>query len=189
MPIHETLKTRGVPVHVFTDDIDPKARQQLVDLAESGIVVGFVAAMPDVHFGMGATVGSVFASDHAVCPNAVGVDIGCGMAALPVPGLSRGGFKAGQLDIIHKLIKERVPTGKDIHDLPKDAPVLHDRARSAWLSGQITARTARQLGTLGGGNHFIEVLRDEDDGVWVMLHSGSRHIGKVTAERYNELAK
>jgi tRNA-splicing ligase RtcB len=189
MPIHETIRTRGVPVHVFTDEIEAKARQQLVDLAESGIVVGFVAAMPDVHYGMGATVGSVFASDHAVCPNAVGVDIGCGMAALPVPGLTRGGFAPGQLDAIHRLIKERVPTGKEIHGSPKDAPVLVDGGRSAWLAKQVNARTARQIGTLGGGNHFIEVLHDEEGGVWIMLHSGSRHIGKVTAERYNELAK
>lgn len=189
MPIHETLKTRGVPVHIFTDAIEAKAKQQLVDLAESGIVVGFVAAMPDVHYGMGATVGSVFASAHAVCPNAVGVDIGCGMAALPVPGLKRDGFRPGQLDEIHRRIKERVPTGMEVHPQPKEAPILQDGARSPWLAGQVTVRTARQLGTLGGGNHFIEVLHDEDDGVWVMLHSGSRHIGKVTAEHYNEKAK
>ena len=85
MPIHEIIQTRGVPVHLFTDMIEEKARQQLIDLAQSGIVTGFVAAMPDVHFGMGATVGSVFASAFAVCPNAVGVDIGCGMPRCRCP--------------------------------------------------------------------------------------------------------
>ncbi len=189
MPIYETLPTQGVPVHVFTDEIEDKAKQQLIDLAQSGIVTGFVAAMPDVHFGMGATVGSVFASEHAVCPNAVGVDIGCGMAALPVPGLRRDGFKLNQLETIHQLIKQRIPTGMAIHSQPKDAPILHDDDCSPWLAKQVSARTARQIGTLGGGNHFIEVLHDEDGGVWIMLHSGSRHIGKVTAEYYNDLAK
>jgi tRNA-splicing ligase RtcB (3'-phosphate/5'-hydroxy nucleic acid ligase) len=189
MPIHETLQTRGVPVHVFTDEIDPKARQQLIDLAESGIVTGFVAAMPDVHYGMGATVGSVFASDFAVCPNAVGVDIGCGMAALPVPGLTRNGCTLDRLETIHAEIKRRVPTGMEVHPRAQHAPVLDDADRTPWLSRQISSRVTRSLGTLGGGNHFIEVLHDEDGGVWIMLHSGSRNIGKLTAEHYNTLAK
>jgi tRNA-splicing ligase RtcB (3'-phosphate/5'-hydroxy nucleic acid ligase) len=189
MPIQQIIQTRGVPVHVFTDEVEQKARKQLIDLAESGIVTGFVAAMPDVHYGMGATVGSVFASDFAVCPNAVGVDIGCGMAALPVPGLARSSLARAELETIHAEIKRRVPTGMEVHPGAQHAPVLDDEGRTPWLSRQMSSRVTRSLGTLGGGNHFIEVLHDEDGGVWIMLHSGSRNIGKLTAEHYNALAK
>ncbi len=189
MPIQEIIQTRGVPVHLFTDQVEETAKRQLIDLAESGIVTGFVAAMPDVHFGMGATVGSVFASEHAVCPNAVGVDIGCGMAAVPVPGLSKDGFRLNQLEAIHSLIKARVPTGMESHPRPQVHPVLEDADRTEWLSKQLSVKQARQLGTLGGGNHFIEVLHDETGAIWIMLHSGSRNIGKVTAEHYNTVAK
>ncbi|MDL5247513.1 RtcB family protein [Leptospira weilii] len=189
MPIHEIIQTRGVPVKIFTDQIEAEARQQLIDLAESGLVVGHVAAMPDVHYGMGATVGSVFASDKYICPNAVGVDIGCGMAAVPLPDLSAESISWEIKESIHKEIKDRVPTGINIHGKPRKAPVLDNLNRSAWLSKQITQRTACQIGTLGGGNHFIELVKDSTGLVWIFLHSGSRNIGKVTAENYNALAK
>ncbi|EMY14815.1 hypothetical protein LEP1GSC043_0149 [Leptospira weilii str. Ecochallenge] len=145
--------------------------------------------MPDVHYGMGATVGSVFASDKYICPNAVGVDIGCGMAAVPLPDLSAESISWEIKESIHKEIKDRVPTGINIHGKPRKAPVLDNLNRSAWLSKQITQRTACQIGTLGGGNHFIELVKDSTGLVWIFLHSGSRNIGKVTAENYNALAK
>ncbi|EMJ64785.1 hypothetical protein LEP1GSC051_0336 [Leptospira sp. P2653] len=138
---------------------------------------------------MGATVGSVFASDKYICPNAVGVDIGCGMAAVPLPDLSAESISWEIKESIHKEIKDRVPTGINIHGKPRKAPVLDNLNRSAWLSKQITQRTACQIGTLGGGNHFIELVKDSTGLVWIFLHSGSRNIGKVTAENYNALAK
>lgn len=189
MPVHEILKTKGVPVKIFTDQIDPDAKKQLIDLAESGIVVGHVAAMPDVHFGKGATVGSVFASDQYICPNAVGVDIGCGMAAVPIPSFQSEKFSWEVREEIHREIKERVPTGMNTHSKPRSASVFDNSKRSKWLNSQISSKTACQIGTLGGGNHFIELVKDDSDLIWIFLHSGSRNIGKVTAEKYNELAK
>lgn len=189
MPIFEKIQTRGVPVKLFADQVDSNAKNQLIDLAESGIAEEFVAAMPDVHYGMGATIGSVFASTWAVCPNAVGVDIGCGMAAVPFPGLQADQLTAEKKWDLHRRIKERIPTGTQVHSLDQWAPVLDDRARTAWLSNQLHGRALRALGTLGGGNHFIEIVHDPTGQVWVMLHSGSRNLGKITADRYNEMAK
>ncbi len=162
--------------------------QQLIDLAESGLVVGHVAAMPDVHFGAGATVGSVFASEHYICPNAVGVDIGCGMAAVSIPSLNLDKLSWEIKDSIHKEIKARIPTGMQSHSKPRNASVFDNDKKSKWLSKQISTKTACQIGTLGGGNHFIEIVKDNFDLIWIFLHSGSRNIGKVTAENYNSLA-
>lgn len=189
MPVFEKIETKGVPVLVFTDQLDAKAREQLIGLAESGIAVGHVAAMPDVHWGLGATVGSVFASEDYICPNAVGVDIGCGMAALPFSDLDYSSLSDISKSEIFNKIKERVPTGHLSHTKPQNDPVLDDNDRSHWLNSQISSKTAKQIGTLGGGNHFLEVVNDESGRVWIMLHSGSRNIGKVTAENYNQLAK
>ncbi|EMO78561.1 RtcB domain protein [Leptospira kirschneri str. 200801774] len=151
MPIYETIETNGIPVKIFTNQIEEQARQQLIDLAESGLVVGHVAAMPDVHYGMGATVGSVFASEKYICPNAVGVDIGCGMAAVPVPNLKSERMDWATKEKIHHAIKERIPTGMHSHPKPRPAPVLENQNRSSWLSKQISNKTACQIGTLGGG--------------------------------------
>ena len=154
--------------------------------------------MPDVHIGKGATIGTVFASSNYVCPNAVGVDIGCGMCAVPVDGLSAS--KSGkvlnqaQREAIFKLIKEEIPTGFEAYDKPLKGTVrkieeLTELQRpTKWLVSNIGTKAKCQLGTLGGGNHFLEVLADETDRIWLMLHSGSRHIGKHTAEFYNNVA-
>lgn len=189
MPVFETIQTKGVPVKLFADQVDQKARNQLIDLAESGLAEEFVAAMPDVHYGMGATIGSVFASTWAVCPNAVGVDIGCGMAAVPFPGLHVNQLTAEKKWDLHRRIKESIPTGMQVHSLDQWAPVLDDKERTPWLSKQLHGRALRTLGTLGGGNHFIEIVHDPSGQVWVMLHSGSRNLGKITADRYNDMAK
>jgi tRNA-splicing ligase RtcB len=189
MPIFDTIQTGGVPVKVFAGELDPGARRQLIDLAESGIAEEFVAAMPDVHFGLGATIGTVFASTWAVCPNAVGVDIGCGMAAVPFPGLTAEALGQGRRWDLHRAIKEKIPTGMTVHRERQWAPVFDDQARTPWLSMQLNDRAYQTLGTLGGGNHFIEIVHDPSGQVWAMLHSGSRNLGKLTAERYNALAK
>ena len=188
MPIFKTIETKGVPVKIFTNELEFQAEAQLIDLAESGIVEGFVSAMPDVHFGKGATIGSVFASNFAVCPNAVGVDIGCGMAAIPYKNLTKNELSLEVKQNIHKEIKEKIPTGFLSHQEPQKHNILDNTNRTNWLSSKININTAKQIGTLGGGNHFIEIVHDQNDMVWIMLHSGSRNIGKQTAEYYNQLA-
>ena len=132
MPIRQTLSTANVPVKVWTDDVDEASRQQLANLASLPFIHHHVAAMPDVHLGIGATIGSVIATDRAIIPAAVGVDIGCGMVACR---LSLG---AGQLDerALHKVfdqISRDVPVGKAQHDDDRAlVAVPRVRSRPGW---------------------------------------------------------
>jgi tRNA-splicing ligase RtcB len=153
--------------------------------------------MPDAHLGKGVTIGTVFASEKYVCPNAVGVDIGCGMCAIPIHGLFKDDLSREQLESIQRKIKQRIPTGFDQHKkaLPKTQEILarisEEHPPSKWLLNQLgtNVKPAEQLGTLGGGNHFLEVVFDESDHqVWVMLHSGSRNIGNITAAYHDQVA-
>ncbi|CAE7693435.1 rtcB [Symbiodinium microadriaticum] len=185
----------GVPVHLYTNDIDEKTEQQLRNLSRAGIAVGYVAAMPDVHLGKGATIGSVFASRDYVCPNAVGVDIGCGMCAVPVSGpLLRQDLSEKDLLAIQSGLRSSIPTGFEYHDRSTSAmeatskKLMSQHSPTRWLRDTFGSRHTKQLGTLGGGNHFVELVYDEEDRVWMMLHSGSRNIGNVTAQYYDNLA-
>jgi tRNA-splicing ligase RtcB (3'-phosphate/5'-hydroxy nucleic acid ligase) len=187
MPVRQTIATGQVPVKVFTDEVEAGARRQLENVSRLPILFHHVAAMPDVHAGIGATVGSVIPTRGAIIPAAVGVDIGCGMSAV------RLSLRAGQLpDNLTKAraaIERAVPVGFGEHD---DADALYRASaplerrlgrildkHPAIARRQRDARTRwiRQMGSLGGGNHFIELCIDESQQVWVMLHSGSRGIG------------
>jgi tRNA-splicing ligase RtcB (3'-phosphate/5'-hydroxy nucleic acid ligase) len=175
------------PIH----EVESSAIDQLVNTANLPCVFKHVAAMPDVHLGKGATVGSVVATKGAVIPACVGVDIGCGMMAVQTP------FTASQLpDSLKGLrseIETNVPVGPNAHKSPtKMAEHWAGFADFKAIPSQLHAKAGRamnQLGTLGGGNHFIEVCIDTDQRVWVMLHSGSRNIGKEIAEVYIHKAK
>ena len=187
----------GVPIHLYAYEIEPDALKQLKALARSPLPIDYVCAMPDVHLGKGVTIGTVFASDKYICPNAVGVDIGCGMAAIPIEGLYRDQLSHDDKVQIQQRIKERIPTGFNQHrkTLVGTKGVLDEMSQeiepSAFLKSQLTLpRVTDQLGTLGGGNHFLEVLYEEKTGqVWAMLHSGSRNIGNRTAMHYDRVAK
>ncbi|MDB5905123.1 MAG: hypothetical protein JWM26_4001 [Betaproteobacteria bacterium] len=199
MPVKETIEEGAVPVKIFTDDIDDGARQQLVNLSKLPIIHHHVAAMPDVHVGIGATVGTVIATDRAIIPAAVGVDLGCGMIA------ARTSLSADQLDEkslrrVYDQITRDVPVGRDQHKAGRElkhavAPFGGEVRRILDSHPQIAKRFkrtqnwAQQMGTLGGGNHFIEVCLDESDRVWVMLHSGSRGIGNAIGSYFIELAR
>lgn len=199
MPIKLMLNQGKVPVKVFTEDIDQGSINQLGNLAQLPFIHSHIAAMPDVHYGIGATVGSVIPSKGAIIPAAVGVDIGCGMNAI------RLSLKANDLpDNLHAVrsaIEKRVPVGFEEHDSATvQAATLnnigkHLDAITAKHPGLIKMQRnfertwGKQLGSLGGGNHFIEVCLDESDAVWVMLHSGSRGIGNVIGRYFIEKAK
>jgi tRNA-splicing ligase RtcB len=190
MPV-ETILDARVPVKIWTDRVEPEAIDQLRNTASLPFVFRHVAAMPDVHLGKGATVGSVIATRDAICPAAVGVDIGCGMSA------RKTSFPADRL--------ERADLAKLRHSIEREIPVGHESKRSPWeaarewmrdhgqphaASGPLVDRALHQLGTLGGGNHFIEICADEDDGkLWALLHSGSRNVGKTVAEVHIGKAK
>lgn len=203
MPISQTLRKGLVPVHIFTDDIDHSALQQLLNIANLPIVHPYVVAMPDVHAGIGATVGSVIPTRAAIIPAAVGVDIGCGMNAV------RTTLTASQLpDSLARLrsaIEASIPVGFNQHEWNKVRGSAHARVGRP-LNDRLDLIVAKhrgimkmqnkfaqtwicQIGTLGGGNHFIEICLDEEQRVWVMLHSGSRGIGNVIGRYFISAAK
>ena len=188
--------TRGVPV-------DDRAREQLLRAAQMPFIFKHVAVMPDVHVGIGATVGSVIPTKNAIIPAAVGVDIGCGMMAC------RTTLKAtdlpDSLGFLRSAIERAVPHGRSSgrsrrdkgswHDVPATADVAWAGLKTRFdtivekhkVIGQSNNR--KHLGTLGTGNHFVEVCLDEDNRVWFMLHSGSRGVGNRIGRYFIELAK
>ena len=203
MGIQITLNKGRVPVKVWTQDIEHEAIRQLVNVSQLTIVHGHIAAMPDVHAGIGATVGSVIPTLSAIIPAAVGVDIGCGMNAV------RLSMQAWALpDNLHRIrgaIEAAVPVGFSQHEASKVRGSRHARTARA-LDQRLDAIVGKhpglmkmqkrfnetwvcQLGTLGGGNHFIELCLDEAQNVWVMLHSGSRGIGNCMGRYFIEAAK
>lgn len=192
--------TITAPIRMWGDPatVDPQATQQLHNIAALPWVHG-VAVMPDVHFGKGATVGSVIAMRGAVSPAAVGVDIGCGMTA-QLTTLTANDLPEDLTRLRHR-IEKAIPVGKDSHKQSVDVDSLQTGFRGWWdfwksfdnIAHQgirrLEGRTRKQLGTLGGGNHFIEVCLDDEDRVWLMLHSGSRHIGNALAQHHISRAK
>ncbi|AXG78458.1 RtcB family protein [Streptomyces paludis] len=182
-----------VPIRMWADPatVEGVAMQQLHNVSTLPWIKG-LAVMPDVHYGKGATVGSVIAMHGAVCPAAVGVDIGCGMSAVRT-SLTANDLP-GDLSRLRSKIEEAIPVGRGMHDDPVDPGRLHGFATAGWgefwgrFDGVADAvkfrqdRATKQMGSLGGGNHFIEVCVDTSDVVWLMLHSGSRNIGKELAE-------
>ena len=199
MPVRQVIERGGVPVRIFTDDVDRASIQQLVAVSRLPIVVGHVAAMPDVHVGIGATVGSVIPTRRALIPAAVGVDIGCGMSAARLTlDASR---LPDSLRPVREAIEDAIPVGFAAHQEPVAEPgvlealrpgierILTRHERIETMARNVRAKWPRQLGTLGGGNHFIEVCLDEAERVWVMLHSGSRGAGNVLGRYFTQLAK
>ena len=199
MPVRQVIKEGGVPVCVYTGEVEASARQQLVNLSKLSIIHHHVAAMPDVHAGIGASVGAVIATHRAIIPAAVGVDIGCGMIATRT-SLTAGDFDERRLQRVFDQISRDVPVGRDQH---KDGRALTDAAKPFGRNlkkildkhPQLEKRFPRtqnwvcQMGTLGGGNHFIEVCLDEAGSVWIMLHSGSRGNGNAIGTYFIELAR
>ena len=193
---HVKMWTRGVPV-------EDQAREQLSNTAKLPFIFSHLAAMPDVHLGIGATVGSVVATKGAIIPAAVGVDIGCGMMAVQTS--LKASDLPDSLGRVRSAIERAVPHG--FVTIPgrsvKGAwSVTPSSVVTRWsrLAGRLesieekqprlkTKNPQHQLGTLGGGNHFIEVCLDAQQTVWVMLHSGSRGIGNLIGQRFIELAR
>ena len=190
----------GAPIHLFTDDVDGGSMQQLGEVSRLPIIAGPVAAMPDVHVGIGATIGSVIPTRGALIPAAVGVDIGCGMTAV------RLSLTAEQLPDnlrpMREAIENAVPLGKAGHQRPVAKPAvvkgfLADAGRTLERHPDIRKmvkkaeeKVGNQLGSLGSGNHFIECcVEDATGGIWVMLHSGSRGIGNVVGRYFTRLAR
>lgn len=183
------IESSRVPVKIWSDreKVEESALKQLQNTASLPFVFKHVAAMPDVHFGLGATVGSVVATKNAICPACVGVDIGCGMMAV-------------KTDLDHRVVQDKI---KEIrHSIERSVPVGF--GQNSWYtkeveefkgwatfpdSNNLLKKAQHQLGSLGGGNHFIEICLDTESNVWVMLHSGSRGVGNVLARKHIDTAK
>jgi tRNA-splicing ligase RtcB len=200
------LESTGAPIRAWVKGVpfEAQAHQQLRNAAQLPFIFRWIAAMPDVHMGIGATVGSVIPTKGAIVPAAVGVDIGCGMAAVRT-SLTASDLPEN-LHAIRTAIEAAVPHGRTDHGGRNDQGAwrdIPDRNRARWAAlaqnfDRIIARHQKlsrnahpmaHLGTLGTGNHFIEVCLDESDRVWLMLHSGSRGIGNRIGSYFIELAK
>jgi tRNA-splicing ligase RtcB (3'-phosphate/5'-hydroxy nucleic acid ligase) len=199
MPVRQEIREGLVPVRIYTGELEPTARLQLVNVSRLPIVHHHVAAMPDVHLGIGATVGSVIPTLRAIIPAAVGVDIGCGMMASRL-SLSSSELDEKSLKKVFDQISRDVPVGfgqhkdRDVRDhaakpFQKGLRRILDKHPGIEKRKGKSTSWAHQLGTLGGGNHFIEVCLDEANRVWVMLHSGSRGIGNAIGTYFIELAR
>ncbi len=178
----------------WASDLDENAREQALRTSRLPILAGPVALMPDAHWGIGATVGSVIATESAILPSAVGVDIGCGMIAAET-SLTASDLP-DDLNRLHAMLRERIPAGMgkghERGEGTEPEPLLAiglPPGSESELSSRQRAKIVSQFGSLGSGNHFCEVCLDERDRVWVVLHSGSRGIGKELAERHIKAAK
>lgn len=186
----QVKKINNWPVKIWADEVEASAMEQITNLTTLPFIYHHLAIMPDVHTGKGMPIGGVLACVNAVIPNAVGVDIGCGMCAvktnwrvtdIPTDVLRKG---------IMRGIRKRIPLGKDHHKLAQDADLLpqgHDIDKLEVVRRRQVA-ILKEIGTLGGGNHFIELQKDEEGLLWVMIHSGSRNLGKQVGDYYNQKA-
>ncbi|NQS71958.1 MAG: RtcB family protein [Desulfobulbaceae bacterium] len=184
------VTSEALPLYLWVDDLEDEAMEQAKNLANLPFAFHHVALMADAHVGYGMPIGGVLATENAVIPNGVGVDIGCGMRAVRT-GLQE--LSLEQLKTIHHQLKRVVPLGFKHHRRPKALdlmPELADTDSAADLPvvSDEFERARRQLGTLGGGNHFMEIQQGSDGFIWLMVHSGSRNLGYQVAKFYNKLA-
>lgn len=187
----EVKMINNCPVKIWTDYVEKSAMRHIENLTTLPFLFHHLAIMPDVHTGMGMPIGGVLACKDAVIPNAVGVDIGCGMCAV------KTNWKVADIptDVLRKQImrgiRKRIPLGMDHHKEAQDEkylPTGHDIDKMEIVKRRQEYIT-KEVGTLGGGNHFIELQKDETGTLWIMIHSGSRNLGKLVGDYYNEKAK
>ena len=203
---YELIRSEGgTPVKAWVKGVqlEDAARQQLINASQLPFIHKWIAAMPDVHYGIGATVGSVIPTKGAIIPAAVGVDIGCGMMAVETSLTAQD--LPDNLKKLRTAIEKAVPHGRTNQGKSGDRGAWHrlpDRVQDVWPNlykgyerilakhpGESSSNNANHLGTLGTGNHFIEVCLDESDHVWFMLHSGSRGVGNRIGSYFIELAR
>ena len=185
----KVLATEKLPIKMWLDDIEDGALAQAKNLANLPFIFKHIALMPDCHQGYGMPIGGVMATKGVVIPNAVGVDIGCGVCAVRTELT-----ELSDEDLRKKVMRparKQIPVGKGRHREPEPVdymPQLTETTNSGFIIERQFERARKQIGTLGGGNHFIEVQKGSDGFIWVMIHSGSRNLGKQVADHYNKLA-
>ncbi|HPB58306.1 MAG TPA: RtcB family protein [Bacteroidales bacterium] len=186
----KVIDTERIPIKLWLDDIDDNTLYQAQNLANLPFAFKHVCLMPDAHSGYGMPIGGVLAADGVIVPNAVGVDIGCGMCAVKtdlkfIPNIQK------KLGKIVEEIRKKIPVGFTHHKNYQDEELMpqnYDIENMPVVKKEYKS-ALKQLGTLGGGNHFIEIQKDKEKMIWIMIHSGSRNIGKQVADHYNKIAK
>ena len=184
-----SISTKKNIILSWADELEEDAVKQLINAAEHPCVDRPVVACPDVHTGFGVTIGCVLAVSAALIPNAVGVDIGCSMSACRT-NLRAGEVSKDTLNAIVNKIRERVPVGMNHHKEKQEHEIFEDKEK--WESLKVCLKEFEsaqyQLGTMGGGNHFIELQAGDDGFLYYMVHSGSRNLGFKVGNYYNKLA-
>lgn len=187
----KVIDTERLPIKIWTDTAEDGAIEQAKSLANLPFAKKWIAVMPDTHQGYGMPIGGVIATDRVVIPNAVGVDIGCGMKARKT-NLTE--IDKETLKKILNQIQRDIPTG--FNHQKEDQPLSEELSEMTKQFSydnesfrKIINKMPIQMGTLGGGNHFIEIQKGDDGRIWIMLHSGSRGIGKMTCDYYNDMAE
>ena len=185
----QTLTTEAIPIKLWLDDIEEGALQQARNLANLPFAFHHIAIMPDAHFGYGMPIGGILATEDVVIPHAVGVDIGCGVCAVKT---SLSGIDISQMKQVMKAVRQNVPLGFKHHSGPAPGQLMPHLQKGVEEHLTIVKReydhARTQLGTLGGGNHFIEFQQAGDQAIWIMVHSGSRNLGFKVAHHYNKVA-
>jgi tRNA-splicing ligase RtcB len=184
----KVISSEKVPIKLWLDDIEDGALEQAKNLANLPFAFKWVSIMPDSHLGYGMPIGGVLATRDVVIPNAVGVDIGCGMCAVKT---SLTDIDTETLKKIMSEIRKVIPVGFNKHKEAQENP--SDLAMNGIVENSICEKefdnAMLSLGTLGGGNHFIEIQKGSDGHIWIMIHSGSRNLGFKVANHYNNIAK
>lgn len=183
--MRQKITTEQIPIKMWLDDLEEGALEQAKDLANLDIAYKHIAIMPDSHQGYGMPIGGVLATKEAIIPNAVGVDIGCGMCSL------RTNLEHIETDDLKKVlgrIRETVPVGFKHHNEIQDESWMPPLEDDLPIVNQEYNSGRYQVGTLGGGNHFVEIQKGSDGYIWIMVHSGSRNIGYTVANHYHKLA-
>jgi tRNA-splicing ligase RtcB (3'-phosphate/5'-hydroxy nucleic acid ligase) len=186
--MNKVISSERIPIKMWLDDMEEGALEQARNLANLPFVFKWISIMPDSHQGYGMPIGGVMATEKVIIPNAVGVDIGCGMCAVKT---SLTDIDLPTLKKIMGKIREAIPVGFNKHKgnqdrdfMPPQDPVIGKYPVIAFEF----ENALKQVGTLGGGNHFIEIQKGDDGHIWIMIHSGSRALGFKTAKHYNNLA-
>lgn len=178
------ITSENLSIKMWLNDVEDGAVSQLKNLANHPFGFHHIAVMPDCHQGYGMPIGGVWATEGVIVPNAVGVDIGCGMCAVK---MDIEDISTDNLKTIMGIIRESVPVGFNYHKFSQSVDLMPNLARGFVCEREYN-KALLQIGTLGGGNHFIEIQRGSDGHIWAMIHSGSRNLGKQVAEHYNDMA-
>lgn len=182
------IKTEKLPIKLWIkeEEIEEGALKQARNLANLPFAFRHIAIMPDTHLGYGMPIGAILATKRVIVPNAVGVDIGCGMCSLRTNLTT---LKLADLKEIMTMIRKTVPVGFNRHENPQDESWMPQKKGNLPIVEQEYKSALHQIGTLGGGNHFIEIQKGSDGYIWIMIHSGSRNIGFTVANHYHTIAQ